>query len=139
MAFDPGGKSRATINVTPLIDILLVLLITFLLITPVTPKGEDARIPKDSVQQPAGCESVVVLQLTNAAGSADAIQLAINRQKVEWSALDDTLRQLFKKRGDKTLFLAGDREIDFRYIAQALDIAHTAGVDNVALMRMPGR
>lgn len=139
MAFDPGGKSRATINVTPLIDILLVLLITFLLITPVTPKGEDARIPKDSVQQPVRPENVVVLQLANAAGPVDGVQLAINRQKVEWSALDDTLRQVFKKSGDKTLFLAGEREIDFRYIAQAVDVAHTAGVDNVALMRMPRR
>lgn len=138
MAFDLGGRSEAAINVTPLIDILLVLLIIFLLIAPVTPRGEDTKLPRNSAPQPTQPEPVV-LQLTNTSGPVHAVQLAINRQRVEWSALDDTLRQLFKKRGDKTLFLAGDREIDFRYIAQAVDIARTAGVDNVALMRMPGR
>lgn len=138
MAFDPGWKSNATINVTPLIDILLVLLITFLLIAPVTPKGEDTKIPRNSGPQPTQPEPIV-LQLTNTSGQVHAVQLAINQQRVEWSALDDTLGQLFKKRGDKTLFLAGDREIDFCYIAQAVDVARTAGVDNVALMRMPGR
>ena len=139
MAFDPGGKTNAAINVTPLIDILLVRLITFLLITPVTPKGEDARIPKDSPRQPARIEDVVVLQLSSATGSVDAVQLAINRQKLPWTQLDDTLRQIFKQRGDKTLFLTGDCQIDFRYIAQAVDIAHSAGVDNVALMKLSGR
>ena len=139
MAFDPGGKTNAAINVTPLIDILLVLLITFLLITPVTPKGEDARIPKDSPQQTSQIEDVLVLQLTSAPGSGDAVQLAINRQKVPWTQLDDTLRQLFKRRGDKTLFVADDRQIDFRYIAHAVDIAHSSGVDNIALMKMSGR
>jgi len=139
MASDPGGKTNTAINVTPLIDILLVLLITFLLITSATPKGEDARITKDSPQQPAQTEDVVVLQLTSAPGAGDAVQLAINRQKLPWTQLDDTLRQLFKQRGDKTLFVTGDRQIDFRYVAQAVDIAHAAGVDNVALMKVSGR
>jgi len=141
MAFSPSGKNSAEINVTPLIDILLVLLVTFLLITPITPKGENARIPQDSTDQPNQPdhpdhpETVVLqLKLTHNAGSSDAIQLAINQQKVEWSALNSTLQQIFKTRGDKTLFLTSDREIDFRYIAEAIDAAHNAGVDNVALM-----
>ncbi len=136
MAFSASGKNSATINVTPLIDVLLVLLVTFLLITPLTPKGEEARIPRPATDQPAGPERVVVLQLSFAAGSAGAVQLAMNHQKVEWSVLGDTLQQVFKTRGDKTLFLASDREIDFRYIAQAADTAHAAGVDNVAPMTM---
>ncbi|HZR29347.1 MAG TPA: biopolymer transporter ExbD [Terriglobales bacterium] len=134
MAFSPGGKSTAEINVTPLIDVLLVLLVTFLLITPLTPKGEQARIPQDSKQRPADPESIVVLQLTTTA-NADVVQLAVNQQKLEWSALEDTLRQIFKTRGDKTLFLTGDRDIDFSYIAKAIDTAHAAGVDNVGLMK----
>ncbi len=136
MAFSTSGKNSAEINVTPLIDILLVLLVTFLLITPITPKGENARIPQDSTDKPDRPEEAVVLQLklTHNAGSSDAIQLAINQQKLEWSALNSTLQQIFKTRGDKTLFLTSDREIDFRYIAEAIDAAHTAGVDNVALM-----
>jgi biopolymer transport protein TolR len=138
MAFSPSGKNSAEINVTPLIDILLVLLVTFLLITPITPKGENARIPQDSTDQPNQPdhpETVVLqLKLTHNAGSSDVIQLAINQQKLEWGDLTSTLQQIFKTRGDKTLFLTSDREIDFRYIAEAIDAAHTAGVDNVALM-----
>jgi len=134
MAFSPGGKNTADINVTPLIDVLLVLLVTFLLIVPVTPKGEEARIPQDSNQPPANPESAIVLQLT-ATADAGTVQVAINRQKLEWSALEDSLRQIFKTRGDKTLFVAGDREIDFSYIARAIDMAHAAGVDNVGLMK----
>lgn len=133
MAFSTSGKNAAVINVTPLIDILLVLLVTFLVITPLASKGEEARIPRDVAQQPAD-PNVVVLQLSPVAGSADAVQLAINHQKLEWNALSDTLRRIFKTRGDKTLFLASDREIDFRYVAQAADTAHAAGVENVALM-----
>ena len=136
MAFSASGKNSTTINVTPLIDVLLVLLVTFLLITPLTPKGEGARIPRPATGQPAEPERVVVLQLSFAAGSAGAVKLALNHQKVEWSVLGDTLQQAFKTRGDKTLFLTSDREIDFRYIAQAADTAHAVGVDNVALMTM---
>src|SRR5690349_16038810 len=114
MAFNTGGKNSAEINVTPLIDILLVLLVTFLLITPMTPKGEETRIPQDSKPNPAQQELTVVLQMSRVADQ-DAVRLAINHQNVEWSALGDTLQQIFKQRGDKTLFLTGDREIDFRY------------------------
>ncbi len=134
MTFSPGGKNTADINVTPLIDVLLVLLVTFLLIVPVTPKGEEARIPQDSNQPAADQEHAVVLQLTTTA-DAGVVRIAINRQKLEWSALEDTLRQIFKTRGDKTLFVAGDRDIDFSYIARAIDMAHAAGVDNVGLMK----
>ncbi|HTC94812.1 MAG TPA: biopolymer transporter ExbD [Terriglobales bacterium] len=134
MAFSPGGKNTAEINVTPLIDVLLVLLVTFLLIVPVTPKGEEARIPQDSKQPATDQESAVVLQLT-ATASADVIQLAINKQKLEWSTLEGTLRQIFKSRGNKTFFVAGDREIDFSSIARAIDMAHAAGVENVGLMK----
>ncbi len=133
MAFSASGKNSATINVTPLIDVLLVLLVTFLLITPLTPKGEEARIPRPATDQPVDPERVV-LQLSFATSSAGAVQLAINHQKVEWSALGDTLQQAFKTRGDKTLFLASDQQIDFRYVAEAADTAHAAGVDKVALM-----
>jgi biopolymer transport protein ExbD len=133
MAFHAPGKNAAQINVTPLIDILLVLLITFLLITPVNSIGEEARIPRDDPRQPADPD-VVVLQLSLTTGSVGAVQLAINHQKVEWSALGDTLQQTFKTRGDKTLFLVSDRDIDFRYIAQVTDAAHAAGAENVALV-----
>jgi len=132
MAFNTAGKS-AIINVTPLIDILLVLLVTFMVITPVTSKGEETRIPRDAPRQPTNPD-VVVLELRRSPADVVTIDIALNHQKLQWDALGDTLRQIFKTRGDRTLFLSSDRDIDFRYIAQATDVAHAAGVDNVAFM-----
>jgi biopolymer transport protein ExbD len=136
MAFSANGRNAANINVTPLIDILLVLLVTFLLITPVTSTGEKTRIPSDSNQKPNhGEDEVVVLQLSVGPGSS--VELAINHQKLEWSALGNRLEGIFKARADKTLFLSSDRDIDFSYIAQAADVAHAAGVENLALIPEP--
>ena len=132
MAFNAAGKS-ASINVTPLIDILLVLLVTFMVIAPVISKGEETRIPRDAPRPPANPD-VVVLELSGSSAAPGTIEAAINHQKLQWDALDDTLQRIFKTRGDKTLFLSSDRDLDFRYIAQAADAAHAAGVENVALI-----
>ena len=137
MAFDTGGKNDAGINVTPLIDILLVLLITFLLIAPVTPKGEDAKVPRQSAPPPADRVDPVILQLDTVPGSSQMVRLAVNKQELKWNDLNATLGQIFKTRADKSLFVAAAQEVDFRYVAEAVDVAHAAGVDNVALMRMP--
>jgi biopolymer transport protein TolR len=120
-------------NVTPLIDVLLVLLIIFMVL--VHNRGERAEIPQpNSSPIPlAGFEEVVVVQL-NDAGEGKPPAVSINRKEVEWSKLDSSLREIYEKRKNKVVFLKGDPEIDYQYVAQAVDIAHHAGVDRVGLM-----
>jgi biopolymer transport protein TolR len=117
-------------NVTPLIDVLLVLLIIFMVL--VHNRGEQVEIPQASsisLPDPDG----VIVEL-NDAGEGKPPAVSINRKEVEWNKLDSALREIYEKRKNKVVFLKGDPEIDYRYVAEAVDIAHHAGVDRVGLM-----
>jgi biopolymer transport protein TolR len=120
-------------NVTPLIDVLLVLLIIFMVL--VHNRGERVEIPQSnsSTLPLLDPEGVIVVQL-NAAGEGKPPAVSINRKEVEWNNLDSSLREIYEKRKNKVVFLKGDPEIDYQYVAEAVDIAHHAGVDRVGLM-----
>jgi biopolymer transport protein ExbD len=129
-----SGQS-AEMNVTPLIDVLLVLLIIFLLIIPSRTVGETADIPLPEQKQPnaQSPETAIVVDLReNAAGKRPA--LTINQQKTSWENLEASLEKIYKQRAQKTAFLKSDSEIDFEYVAEALDVMHRAGAEQVGLI-----
>ncbi len=134
MSMTTGARSgpAADINVTPLIDVLLVLLIIFMVILPQHSLGELAQIPQPNpdnrVMSP---ETPVVIQLKDAGQRPD---LTINQKQVKWADLEASLQAIYRAREDHVAFLKGDPEIDFTFVAEAVDISHRAGAVRIGLM-----
>jgi biopolymer transport protein ExbD len=133
MGMDVGNSSgaMATPNVVPLIDILLVLIIIFMVITPLTPKGLDTLVPQPSPNQQQNQElenKTVVVQVLK------GDKLKINNEDATWDSLGPRIEQVFKDRAEKVAFVKGDNDIEFRQVARAIDIMRGAGIDKVGLI-----
>jgi biopolymer transport protein TolR len=132
-----GGPSTPQINVTPLIDVLLVLIIVFMVVVSMSKtKGLEAQIPQpaqDDKSQPVPIDRTIVIQLIWSTQSQPPA-LKINQETVKWEDLQGRLHDIFKIRAERVAFVRGDDDVDFEYVADVIDIAREAGVDQVGLL-----
>jgi biopolymer transport protein TolR len=126
------GRAVSEINVTPLIDVLLVLLIIFMVIVPVTPKGLNALIPQPPKTQsdpPTG--TIVVSVVANGKGEPS---YRINQDAISKSQIEPRLAQIFATRQEKVMFVKADDSMEFSKVAEVIDMGHQARVDSIGLI-----
>ena len=138
-----GGGYSSDINMTPMIDILLVLLIIFMVIVPVTPKGLDALVPqppKSPQQEMNKSDRTIVVQVLHQPGKTPAYK--INETDVyngvggpaAQKELLARLTEIYANRAERVMFVRGDDDLNFAYIAEVIDIGRAANVDHIGLM-----
>ena len=130
MSVGSGNGPKADINMTPMIDVLLVLIIIFMVITPLTPHGLEALVPQPPPPQrkdsPDPRTVVIVLEKDGS--------MKINEDPVQEANLQQRLEDIFKTRAERAVFVKGDPGLEFAAVAHAIDVVHGAGIDKVGLM-----
>jgi biopolymer transport protein ExbD len=139
MTFGSRGAQTAEMNVTPLIDVLLVLIIIFMVVMPHHSNGEQADIPQpaptDSHIQPPD-NNIVVQLLDGGEGKRPALKINASdvSYEVSWDELAPKMRGILAARASRIAFLKSDPDVEFEFVAQAVDLTRAAGAERVGLM-----
>ncbi len=134
MSMGSAGGKMSDINITPMIDILLVLLIIFMVIVPQVPDGLNAAVPQPpkEPQKQQQNDRTIVVQVLYRAGAQPAYK--INQDDVSFQELLPKLTSIYANRAERVMFVKGDDNVDFQYIANVIDVGKEANVDHVGLL-----
>jgi biopolymer transport protein TolR len=127
-----SGHLGGEINVTPMIDVLLVLLIIFMLIAPVVPHALDAALPHSYVNRNISIETPIVVQILSAGDGL--LSYKVNQDTVNITELGSRLSSILSVRANRVMFVKGDENLDFSAVARVMDIAKGAGADHIGLI-----
>lgn len=134
MSSGGGNKSRATlseINVTPLVDVMLVLLIMFMVTTPLMQQGIEVDLPKTSSSGVELNEEPFVLVISSNQ------KMTVAKQKVEMGDLRSKVKAIFETRKNKQIYIQADRKVDYGFVAEAMAEIRAAGIFNIGLITLP--
>jgi biopolymer transport protein TolR len=126
------GTALAEINIIPLVDVVLVLLLIFMLTAPMMYRGIDVNLPK-AVSKPTAVEERMVLTVTKTQG------LYLNERRVTPANLEPALRDAFKNRKDKTLYLKADAGLSYGAVIETMDRVRRAGIERLGMVTEPAR
>ncbi len=124
------ARATAEPNVVPLCDVLLVLLIIFMVITPLVQKGMDVRLPETAAADTAGGSTSNVIVVTMLKDGSVKVQ----SEQIEYSLLQERLRTLYSARQDKTIFIRANAKIPYSKVIELIDLVKGAGVETIALI-----
>ncbi|MBY0369398.1 protein TolR [bacterium] len=129
-----GGDNNAPvaeINITPLVDVMLVLLVIFMVTTPMMESGVAVQLPKASAKALPKAEKPVTLSITK------ETRVYINKEEVPYSQLVERLRDYFKARQNKEVFIRADGELAYAIVAKTMATVKSAGIDKIGLVTLP--